>query len=711
MVENKQYGKGLKDITSHPRTNKIVPLLHILFLVLIFSQSIPETRANFRSSTINAKEPEYISNFVILEKEGILECRFSLLDKDHEYTAADGSVNIKIYDKREILLYDNTHIIKKEDFGWYTLVLTGADFMAYVWEIPFSSIKKGISPGSANLTFTSEGWVWEIEEDWVTIPEYTEEELAELYEEKYLPSRIIIDETITKTPFKITLLSVGKYTYMPYTWGDEETYFRIDLNVRNIGTEKEYLFTSDIIIIDNLWNQYDSEYYGTLESGELYPGVIRTGSVLFPVLNKEADSIRIIITKSEYPEDIVYEFTLDISEMITKETSIITCSISTNTITQGESIIVTGSINPYLSAAPVTLTFSRPDGSTITRPVTTSSNGAYRDSYNPTQIGSWGIKASWEGNAIYSGATSQTIEFTVVEPPPTGSLKIIIQDENENPIRGATLSSTSQPNGQQAISGASSTDGSVVFSDVKIGNYAIQASKSGFETNSKTVTVIEGETTTQIIQLKEQVGTLKILVKDKESKPVSGATVTSTSQPNGRSSLSDTTGSDGSVTFTDVKIGAYTFQATKSGYISETGSVTAKTDETTTLTINIEKIELFGTLKITIEDVKNNPLSGVMVSSTSQPSGQSSLSGTTGSDGSIAFGDVKLGSYTFEVSRSGYIAKSGTINAKPGETSELTITLEKEEKGGGGIPGFPYESILLGLALGVLILWIFQRRQ
>jgi desulfoferrodoxin (superoxide reductase-like protein) len=37
---------------------------------------------------------------------------------------------------------------------------------------------------------------------------------------------------------------------------------------------------------------------------------------------------------------------------------------------------------------------------------------------------------------------------------------------------------------------------------------------------------------------------------------------------------------------------------------------------------------------------------------------------------------------------------------------------EKEEEGeGGGIPGFPYESVLLGVLLGGLILWTLQRKR
>lgn len=45
-------------------------------------------------------------------------------------------------------------------------------------------------------------------------------------------------------------------------------------------------------------------------------------------------------------------------------------------------------------------------------------------------------------------------------------------------------------------------------------------------------------------------------------------------------------------------------------------------------------------------------------------------------------------------------------------TTEPTVTeSEDEPSGGGGIPGFPYETIILGLISGVVILWLLQRRR
>jgi hypothetical protein len=91
----------------------------------------------------------------------------------------------------------------------------------------------------------------------------------------------------------------------------------------------------------------------------------------------------------------------------------ISCSVSKNTITEGDSIVVSGSLSNTLSGKTVTLTYRRPDGSTLNRTVTTGSDGSYSDSYTPDATGSWNVAASWEGDSTHSGATSSLKSFTV----------------------------------------------------------------------------------------------------------------------------------------------------------------------------------------------------------------------------------------------------------------------------------------------------------
>jgi CubicO group peptidase (beta-lactamase class C family) len=117
---------------------------------------------------------------------------------------------------------------------------------------------------------------------------------------------------------------------------------------------------------------------------------------------------------------------------------------------------------------------------------------------------------------------------------------------------------------------------------------------------------------------------------------------------------------------------------------------------------------LFNTdMTIYVKDNEGRAISGVSVISLSQPEGQEDLKGITDTDGSMVFTDVRLGNYTIQASKSGYTTETGMLKAELEETAELTILLEKEAK---GIPGFSYESIVIGIAVGILLLWWMSRR-
>jgi hypothetical protein len=97
----------------------------------------------------------------------------------------------------------------------------------------------------------------------------------------------------------------------------------------------------------------------------------------------------------------------------------ITLSLSTNSVTLGNILTVSGSITPSVSGFPpvsgvtVTLTYTKPDATTPNTTVTTATDGSFNDTYTPDVAGSWSVKASWAGNVDYLGATSFAEVFTV----------------------------------------------------------------------------------------------------------------------------------------------------------------------------------------------------------------------------------------------------------------------------------------------------------
>jgi hypothetical protein len=95
----------------------------------------------------------------------------------------------------------------------------------------------------------------------------------------------------------------------------------------------------------------------------------------------------------------------------------LSCSVSQDTIKEGSSILVSGSIDADLPGRAVILTYRKPDGSILNRTVTTDSKGAYSDSYTLEANGSWGVSASWEGDITYTGAIS-LLNSIMVTPKP-----------------------------------------------------------------------------------------------------------------------------------------------------------------------------------------------------------------------------------------------------------------------------------------------------
>jgi hypothetical protein len=192
------------------------------------------------------------------------------------------------------------------------------------------------------------------------------------------------------------------------------------------------------------------------------------------------------------------------SPLSSKQPSSITCIPGQSSIKVGDTLTVSGGITPAVSGASVKIEYKM--GSTdVSRTATTGSDGKYSDNYAPTAAGSWTVQASWDGDSQHIGASSETAAFTVSQPPvTTGGIKVTVLDSSSKPIVGATVSSTTSPSGQASLNGLTGSDGSISFTGVAAGQYTLQASMSGYVTNSGTVNVVAGSTATSSITLQTQ---------------------------------------------------------------------------------------------------------------------------------------------------------------------------------------------------------------
>jgi len=80
----------------------------------------------------------------------------------------------------------------------------------------------------------------------------------------------------------------------------------------------------------------------------------------------------------------------------------------------GSPLILRGMLIPRRGGLEISLAYKRPDGSTLTRSVSTGDDGSFQDVLTPDAAGRWSVTATWQGDQEHFSATSGTI-FWVLE--------------------------------------------------------------------------------------------------------------------------------------------------------------------------------------------------------------------------------------------------------------------------------------------------------
>lgn len=206
--------------------------------------------------------------------------------------------------------------------------------------------------------------------------------------------------------------------------------------------------------------------------------------------------------------------------------------------------------------------------------LTTDSLGTFQS--GSIAIGSYSITAAYAGFTSVStkatvttgAATNVTLRFGS-SPPPSGDTGTV-SGKVVSAIDGRALSGASVTlNGSSALS---DTSGTFSFANVPAGTYTISAAKSGWKSNSASVSVTGGNTTTVTIKL-ATTGRISGTVKTSTGAVVSGATVTFSGGV-----IANTThvltNSTGVYTSAWIPVGSYTVTVTKSGLTTHSGTAT-----------------------------------------------------------------------------------------------------------------------------------------
>lgn len=281
-----------------------------------------------------------------------------------------------------------------------------------------------------------------------------------------------------------------------------------------------------------------------------------------------------------------------------------------------------------------------------------------------------------------------------------GSIGTTVTNGSGQPIQGARLQAyqNGNPVGSAVITNAA---GVGVISGLNVGAYTIRATYFNYSNDSSTVTVQKDQMANTGISLPVVGGNLVVNVFDAQGGSVSGATVTanvvSDSSEHARAegnlfdrilgvktafaaeavfTLSMTTGSDGTAHFTNLPPGNYRFTVQANGQSMNSIPATVPTNGGTS-NVNVvlpSSNNTIGSAAITVTD-GSSPMSGAAVSVTVNGTAQTV---TTNSAGLATFSDMPADSYTFSVSKEGYISNTVTVAVNNGVTAAGKIALARQ---------------------------------
>jgi acid phosphatase len=217
--------------------------------------------------------------------------------------------------------------------------------------------------------------------------------------------------------------------------------------------------------------------------------------------------------------------------------------------------------------------------------------------------------------------------------------------------------------------GSTTTDGSgnYTLSNVPTGSVNVTASMTGFTSQTASVSVTSGTTSTRNFALAPSstpTGTITgHVTNNSNGAALSGATVS-------YSAGSTTTDGSGSYTLTNVPAGNVSVTASLAGFSSQTASVTVASGVTVTLNFALTPS---GTGSGTISGrVTNINTGGAISGATVSFSGGST---TTDSSGGYAFSNVAAGTYSLTATHTGYFRVTNSVTVSSGATATLNFAL------------------------------------
>ena len=403
-----------------------------------------------------------------------------------------------------------------------------------------------------------------------------------------------------------------------------------------------------------------------------------------------------------------------------KQQSTIECTPHVSSSTIEKVLLLSGSISPLIENVPVIFTITYPNGTHMEKSVETDEYGNVSTSILLDKIGTWTFSTRWEGNDAYYGSTSVSKEVTVGKL--TSEISLEPSSTRINPGKRISISGSiiparadvpiliqySYPDGtienvttQTSYLGVYRVD----FTPVEPGEYQVVAFWGGDDIYTSS------ESVTKNIIVKKLSSKITIEASKEQINAGTEVTIFGALDPVVSNALVEVrfVKPDSSIQTFDVftnNTGEFSIEnildEPRYYFVSASWQGNIRYNGSSSKSLELEVID-YQHLKIIVRDRDGVLLANASVASTTQPSGQQTLEGTTNQEGFVLFEKVVDGTYSFLVTLEGYESNTGSLAASPGDTSESTILLEKEVvQGGGGIPGFPIVSVLLALVLVII---------
>lgn len=240
------------------------------------------TTTTTTTSTVSLPLARRLNHFKTTKDGDNIVFYFYLTDENNSEVAEAGTLHFSLYDSRKPI-YRGVFNISEKDYRNTTIGLGLQRHLLFIGRIPIYEVNRSTAKtGRAELFFNlSDGSHFEAFDNEVTLPPLSADEYLDYAEAAYLRNATPINLEETKNSLRIKVIRAGYITLIDEKTGkDANTYFRVDLAIKNVGGSTRRLNTYNALLrIDSV--DYMRSSASSISSKEIHPGSEIQENLLF----------------------------------------------------------------------------------------------------------------------------------------------------------------------------------------------------------------------------------------------------------------------------------------------------------------------------------------------------------------------------------------------------------------------------------------------